>query len=216
MIAAFALPVATAAQSYDTIVDAAVATDDLSTLVTAVTAAELVDVLSSEGPFTVFAPVNAAFAALPDGTLDSLLADPSGALTDILTYHVVAGAVLSTDLVEGMVPTLNGANVAVSLDNGVQINDANVVIADIEVGNGVVHVIDSVLLPPQSAPVAMTAPATTSATTYTVRAGDSLSRIAGQFYGNIHAYGIIFEANRSIITNVNLIYPGQVLNIPAQ
>ena len=97
------------------------------------------------------APDNAAFDALPAGTVEALLADiPT--LTAILTYHVVAGKVMSTDLVDGPVPTLNGADVVVDLSNGVMINDANVVAADIDACNGVIHVIDKVLLPPEPEP----------------------------------------------------------------
>ncbi|KAL9183128.1 hypothetical protein ACHAXT_004915 [Thalassiosira profunda] len=135
--------------SCQSIVDIADSDDNFSTLVAAVTAAGLVEALSGEGPFTVFAPTNKAFAALPEGALDALLADPEGDLTDILTYHVVAGNVLSTDLETGDVETLNGDSVAVTVsDDGVMINDSNVVIADILACNGVIHVIDAVLIPP--------------------------------------------------------------------
>ena len=133
------------------IVETAAANDDFSTLVAAVQAAGLVDALQGEGPYTVFAPVNAAFEPVAaDGTLDALLADPSGMLTDILLYHVVEGKVMSTDLSDGMTaPTLGGGTLTFSVsDSGVMVNDANVVAADIEVSNGVIHVIDSVLLPP--------------------------------------------------------------------
>jgi uncharacterized surface protein with fasciclin (FAS1) repeats len=192
------------AQEYKTVIEAAVATEDLSTLVTAVVAAELAGTLSSEGPFTVFAPVNQAFANLPEGTLESLLADPKGALSNVLTYHVVAGDIRSTDLVNGNVSTVNGKNIVVNIDNGVKINNANVIIADIVVGNGVVHVIDSVLLPP-----------TDMTSTYTVISGDSLSAIALKYYGNLHAFNRIFDANRNILSNPNLIFVGQVLTIPS-
>jgi|AntRauTorcE11897_2_1112592.scaffolds.fasta_scaffold02275_8 uncharacterized surface protein with fasciclin (FAS1) repeats len=133
------------------IVATAVNTPSLSTLVTAVTEAELVATLQSEGPFTVFAPTNAAFEALPDGTLETLL-DPANQtrLQDILTYHVVPGAVMSGDLTDGMVvETVNGETITINVDNaGVTINgSAAVTAADIETTNGVVHVIDSVLLP---------------------------------------------------------------------
>lgn len=133
----------------NTIVDAAVATPALSTLVTAVTAAELVETLSSDGPFTVFAPINDAFGAINEDTLDALLADPAGALTEVLTYHVVSGVALSSDLSDNQtIETLNGQDVTVNITNDqVMINNATVVIPDIEVDNGVVHVIDSVLVP---------------------------------------------------------------------
>jgi transforming growth factor-beta-induced protein len=132
------------------IVETAVAAGDFQTLVAAVQAAGLVDALSGEGPFTVFAPTDAAFAALPEGTIESLLADPSGALTDILLYHVVSGQVLSSDLSDGMTAvTLGGAELTFSVSaDGVQVNGANVVAADVMASNGVIHVIDAVLLPP--------------------------------------------------------------------
>jgi uncharacterized surface protein with fasciclin (FAS1) repeats len=134
------------------IVDAAVGTPSLSTLVAAVTAAELVATLQSEGPFTVFAPTNAAFAALPDGTLETLL-DPANLaqLQGILTYHVVPGAVMAGDLTDGMVvETVNGESITINVsDAGVSINgSAMVTAADVVTSNGVVHIIDAVLLPP--------------------------------------------------------------------
>ena len=132
------------------IVALAVETEFLSTLVAAVQAGGLVETLQGEGPFTVFAPTNEAFAALPEGTLESLLLpENKDQLVAILTYHVVAGKVMSTDLSDGMTAgTVNGAEISVSLADGVQINEANVTAADIEASNGVVHVIDQVILPP--------------------------------------------------------------------
>lgn len=133
-----------------TVVDIILESDIHTTLATAVAAADLVETLEGEGPFTVFAPTDAAFDALPAGTLDALLADPSGLLTDILLYHVVGGQALSTDLSNGLeIETLNGATITVTInDDGVFINDAQVTVADLVVDNGVVHVIDAVLLPP--------------------------------------------------------------------
>ncbi|MEX3017747.1 fasciclin domain-containing protein [Gymnodinialimonas sp. 202GB13-11] len=132
----------------NTIVDVATEAGSFTTLLAAAEAAGLVETLSGEGPLTVFAPTDEAFAALPEGTVEGLLADTE-ALTAVLTYHVVAGAVMSGDLSDGMTATtVNGADITVSLDP-VMINDANVVAADIEASNGVIHVIDSVLLPPQ-------------------------------------------------------------------
>merc|ERR1712032_1448161 len=124
--------------------------DDLSTLVTAVVAGDLVETLSSPGPFTVFAPVNAAFAALPEGTLDSLLKpENKDQLIDILTYHVVGAAAFSKDLSDGQtITTVEGKDVTVHVGSGVKINDANVVKPDVEASNGVVHIVDGVLLPP--------------------------------------------------------------------
>lgn len=132
------------------IVELAQATESLSTLVDAVVAAELVETLSGDGPFTVFAPTNDAFAALQDGTLASLLEPENQAdLAAILTYHVVAGKVMAADLSDGqVVETVNGDTLTVSIEDGVvMIGDATVASADIEASNGVVHVIDSVLLP---------------------------------------------------------------------
>jgi uncharacterized surface protein with fasciclin (FAS1) repeats len=133
-----------------TIVDIAVGAGDFNTLVAAVTAAGLAETLQGEGPFTVFAPTDAAFAALPEGTVEALLEDPAGALTDILLYHVVAGKVMSGDLSDGMTAeTVQGAPITVGIADGVvTINEATVVVADIEASNGVIHVIDAVILPP--------------------------------------------------------------------
>ncbi|MFT4739218.1 MAG: putative surface protein with fasciclin (FAS1) repeats [Cyclobacteriaceae bacterium] len=133
-----------------TIVELAVATESLSTLVTAVTAAGLVETLSGNGPFTVFAPTNEAFNNLPEGVLAMLLKpENKDKLAAVLTYHVVGAKVMSTDLTEGMkAATVQGDKVKVSLKSGAKINDASVVIADIVASNGVVHVIDKVILPP--------------------------------------------------------------------
>ncbi len=133
----------------NTVVDIIVNSPDHNTLETAVVAAGLVETLSSEGPFTVFAPTDAAFSVIPAGVLQSILADTE-LLTSILTYHVVGANALSTDLSDGLeVATLNGANVLVTINgDGVFINDAQVIVADIVADNGVVHVIDAVLLPP--------------------------------------------------------------------
>jgi transforming growth factor-beta-induced protein len=133
-----------------TIVDIAIADERFSTLVTAVVTAELVETLSSEGPFTVFAPTNDAFAALPEGTVESLLQpENKQLLTDILLYHVVAGKVMAADVV-GLesATTALGADISIKVEMGnVFINDAQVIITDIEASNGVIHVIDAVLLP---------------------------------------------------------------------
>ncbi len=132
-----------------TIVDIAVGSDDFSILVAALQEAELVGALQGEGPFTVFAPTNAAFEKLL-GELGieaaDLLAHPQ--LSEVLLYHVVSGKVMSTDLSDGMMaPTLKGDNITVDLSEGVKINSSNVVTADIEASNGVIHVIDTVLVP---------------------------------------------------------------------
>ncbi len=130
------------------IVDTAVAAGNFTTLAAALTAAGLVETLKGEGPFTVFAPTDEAFAALPAGTVEALLADPE-ALAKILTYHVISGHVLSTDLSNGMTTaTVNGADVTIMTEGGVMVNDANVTAADIMASNGVIHVIDKVIMPP--------------------------------------------------------------------
>jgi uncharacterized surface protein with fasciclin (FAS1) repeats len=134
------------------IVDTAAGNKDFSTLVAAVQAAGLVETLKSKGPFTVFAPTNAAFAKLPAGTVESLLKPENKAmLVKILTYHVVSGKVLAADVVKldgKMVKTVQGSDVTVAVAGGkVKVNDSNVVATDIETSNGVIHVIDTVLLP---------------------------------------------------------------------
>lgn len=133
------------------IVDTAVAAGSFNTLVAAVQAAGLVDTLKSPGPFTVFAPTDDAFAALPPGTVESLLKpENKDKLTAILTYHVLSGAVKSGDLAGKKLdaPTVQGSTVAVdATGGGVRVNDANVVAADVAASNGVIHVIDKVLLP---------------------------------------------------------------------
>lgn len=129
------------------LVEIAAGNPDFSTLVAAVQAAGLAETLAGPGPLTVFAPNNAAFAKLPPGTVNALLQDPPR-LRQVLLYHVVRSRVRSTDLAAGAVPTVQGAAVRVNLTGGVKVNDSNVLAADIEAANGVVHVIDSVLLPP--------------------------------------------------------------------
>ena len=134
----------------NTVVDIAVGSQDHTTLVTAVTTAGLVETLSGTGPFTVFAPTNAAFAALPAGTVENLLKpENKEKLTAILTYHVVAGNVLSSQLTDGQkVPTLNGQELTVAIKNGVvTINGIKVIAADLAGSNGVVHVVEGVILP---------------------------------------------------------------------
>ena len=131
------------------IVAVAVATEGFSTLVAALTAAGLVETLQGEGPFTVFAPNDAAFAALPEGLLEKLLLPENIAvLTSILTYHVVGAKVLSTEVVAGDAASVEGSNLTLATDMGVMVNDATVIQADVEASNGVIHVIDKVLVPP--------------------------------------------------------------------
>jgi uncharacterized surface protein with fasciclin (FAS1) repeats len=132
------------------IIQTAIENGSFGTLVAAVTAADLVDTLNGAGPFTVFAPVDAAFAELPEGTVESLLLpENKEKLQGILTYHVVSGTVLSTDLTDGMeATTVNGAAITIHITDGkVFINDAEVVIADVVTDNGVIHVINKVILP---------------------------------------------------------------------
>ncbi len=129
------------------IVDTAVAAGSFKTLVAAVEAAGLVDTLKGKGPFTVFAPTDEAFAKLPKGTVEALLKDKEK-LSKILTYHVVAGKVMAADAAKmKMGKTVNGKEIKITAGKGVMINNANVVKADIEAGNGVIHVIDTVLMP---------------------------------------------------------------------
>lgn len=134
--------------SKNTIVDIAVNNKDFSTLVTALKAAGLVDTLAGSGPFTVFAPTNEAFAKIDAATLKAVLADKKK-LTEILTYHVVPGKVKSSDLSDGQsAKTVEGDDVNFTIKNGVvKVNDARVIKADIDASNGVIHVIDSVLMP---------------------------------------------------------------------
>jgi len=132
------------------IVDTAVAAGQFTTLAAALQAADLVDTLKGDGPFTVFAPTDAAFAKLPEGTVESLLKPENrDQLVAILTYHVVAGKVEAADVVKlDEAKTVNGQDVQITVaDNGVQINNANVVKTDIEASNGVIHVIDTVIIP---------------------------------------------------------------------
>lgn len=148
----FSLIVGGTSAQDQSIVEIAAGNEDFATLVSLVQAAGLVDALSGEGPLTVFAPTNDAFAAVPQVVVDFLLANPA-VLTQVLTYHVVPGAVLSTDLSSGEVATLQGATVDVKVsDMGVEINNASVVAADIVASNGVIHVIDTVILPPFELP----------------------------------------------------------------
>jgi len=132
------------------IVETAVEAGSFTTLVAAVEAAGLAETLSGEGPFTVFAPTDEAFAALPEGTVESLLLpENQEQLISVLTYHVVPGAVMSTDLTDGMMaPTVQGSELTIDLSDGVMVNDATVTTADIEASNGVIHVVDTVILPP--------------------------------------------------------------------
>lgn len=139
----------TAALAKD-IVDTASANDQFSTLVAAVKAADLVDTLKGDGPFTVFAPTNEAFAKLPAGTVEMLLKpENKDKLVAVLTYHVLPGKVMSSDLAGKTLsaPTVQGSSVDIDATDGVNVDNANVIAADIETDNGVIHVIDTVILP---------------------------------------------------------------------
>lgn len=139
-----------------TIVDVAVANGSFETLVAAVTAADLAETLSGKGPFTVFAPTDDAFAALPAGLVDALLLpENKDTLAKILTYHVVSGEVFAADIADGDVGTVEGQTVELSTADGVTVNGANVIIADVPASNGVIHAIDAVLLPPGVDPAAL-------------------------------------------------------------
>lgn len=146
-VSAFAVTPAVAADK--DIVDTAVGAGNFTTLVAAVQAAGLVDTLKGPGPFTVFAPTDAAFAALPAGTVEDLLKpENKDKLVSILTYHVVPGKVMSTDLSEGLkAKTVQGGEVTITLDGGPKVDGAVISTPDIEASNGVIHVIDSVIMP---------------------------------------------------------------------
>jgi uncharacterized surface protein with fasciclin (FAS1) repeats len=131
-----------------TIVEVAIGNENFSTLVTAITAAGLGDALSGEGPFTVFAPTNEAFEALPAGLLEKLLLpENKEVLTKILTYHVVEGKVMAADVAAGDVETLEGSTFTIATEGGVMVNTANVTTTDVPASNGVIHIIDAVLVP---------------------------------------------------------------------
>ena len=131
-----------------TIVEVAQGNEDFSTLVAAITAAGLGEALSGAGPFTVFAPTNAAFEALPAGLLDKLLKpENKDVLTKILTYHVVSAKVMAADVAAGDVATLEGSTFAITTEGGVKVNTSNVTATDVEASNGVIHIIDAVLVP---------------------------------------------------------------------
>jgi uncharacterized surface protein with fasciclin (FAS1) repeats len=139
---------AMAQQPQADIVDTAVAAGSFTTLATALQAAGLVDTLKGDGPFTVFAPTDEAFAKLPPGTVEALLADPAK-LQAVLTYHVVPGRVTAADVTNlSSATSVQGAPIAIDTYHGVKVNDAQVTQADVMASNGVIHVIDTVLLPP--------------------------------------------------------------------
>jgi uncharacterized surface protein with fasciclin (FAS1) repeats len=146
LIIATALAAASLAVQAKDIVETAVAAGSFKTLATALQAAGLVDTLKGKGPFTVFAPTDAAFAKIPKADLDALLKDKAK-LTAVLTYHVVPGAVMAKDVKAGTVKTVQGGMLTIGTTGGVTVNNAKVVQADIVASNGVIHVIDTVVLP---------------------------------------------------------------------
>ncbi len=147
LLAGTALAAVASVASAADIVDTAVSAGQFKTLVTALKAADLVDTLKGEGPFTVFAPTDAAFAKLPTASLDALLKDKEK-LSAVLTYHVVSGKVMAADVKPGSVKTVQGQPLTVSTKSGsVMVNNAKVLKTDIDASNGVIHVIDAVLLP---------------------------------------------------------------------
>jgi len=138
----------TMAKEAGTIVEVASANPDFKTLVAAVTAAGLAETLSGEGPFTVFAPTDAAFAALPAGILDKLLLpENKETLVKILTYHVLGSKVMAADVMAGKVATVEGSEITIDTTDGVKVNDAKVTATDVAASNGVIHVIDKVIIP---------------------------------------------------------------------
>jgi uncharacterized surface protein with fasciclin (FAS1) repeats len=147
LLIACALTAAFAGAQAKDIVDTAVSAGQFKTLATALQAAGLVDTLKGPGPFTVFAPTDEAFAKLPKAQLDALLADKAK-LTAVLTYHVVPGKVMAADVTAGQVKTVQGKELTVTTASGVMVNQAKVVKTDITADNGVIHVIDQVVLPP--------------------------------------------------------------------
>ncbi len=142
----FALFSLTSTAADKDIVDTAIAAGSFKTLVVAVQAAGLVETLKGKGPFTVFAPTDEAFAKIPKAQLDALLMDKAK-LSAVLTYHVVPGLVLAEDVKAGEVTTVQGGTLTITTDGGVKVNDANVVTTDVMASNGVIHVIDTVLIP---------------------------------------------------------------------
>ena len=146
LLIASALTVAALGVNAKDIVDTAVAAGNFKTLAAALKAGDLISTLKGKGPFTVFAPTDEAFAKIPKADLDALLKDKAK-LKAVLTYHVVAGKVISTDLKSGNVKTVQGSDVMISTMGGAMVNDAKVVAADVAADNGVIHAIDTVLMP---------------------------------------------------------------------
>ena len=146
LLIASALTVAALGVNAKDIVDTAVASGNFKTLAAALKAGDLISTLKGKGPFTVFAPTDEAFAKIPKADLDALLKDKAK-LKAVLTYHVVSGKVMSTDLKAGNVKTVQGSNVMITTTGGAMVNDAKVVAADVAADNGVIHAIDTVLTP---------------------------------------------------------------------
>ncbi|MEZ4657199.1 MAG: fasciclin domain-containing protein [Caldilineaceae bacterium] len=181
----------------DNIVAVAEADGNFTILLAALAATGLDETLMGEGPFTVFAPTDAAFAALPEGTLDALLADPD-ALTNVLLYHVAPGAVMSSDLTDGQsVGTVQGSPVTIGVSGGAYtVNDANIIAADVAASNGVIHAIDAVLLPPgteEAMPAEETpaAEATPAAEEGAGEAPTGMPSTGGSFAGGATSAGLV-------------------------
>ncbi len=231
--------------SQQSLVEVAREAGNFTTLIQALEAANLTDTLENEGPFTIFAPTDEAFAALPTNTFEGLFADPE-ALRNVLSYHVVEGNLTAADLATmDTVSTLQGATANVTINGEtVMVGGAQVLNADIQAANGVIHAIDTVLMPPSAMmdtesemteSDAMTEPSTQQdspimapgagacSEDYVVQADDSLSQIANKFFGNPRAFSIIVEATNAAaadnqsyanIDDPNLIVVGQTLCIP--
>ena len=196
-----------------TVVDIAVADGRFTTLVTALGAADLVGVLSGEGPFTVFAPTDDAFNNLPEGTLDSLLADIP-ALTDVLLYHVVSGKVMAADVVGlDSAETVQGSSVGISvMGESVMVDDANVIITDIEGSNGVIHVIDAVIIPPAeevAAPQMTEIIDSLGKPMFFDKVPTSIAAISPSATELLYAAG-----GKAILRDRASLYPAEVLNLP--
>ncbi|MEZ4710411.1 MAG: fasciclin domain-containing protein [Caldilineaceae bacterium] len=176
----------------DNIVAVAEADGNFTILLAALSATGLDETLMGEGPFTVFAPTDAAFAALPEGTLDALLADPD-ALTNVLLYHVAPGAVMSSDLTDGQsVGTVQGSPVTIGVSGGAYtVNDANIVAADVAASNGVIHAIDAVLLPPGTEEEAPVAEATPEPAEEAAEAPTGMPATGGSFAGGATSASLV-------------------------
>lgn len=222
-------------QSQKGIIEVAREAGNFTTLIQALDAANLSDILADERAFTIFAPTDEAFAALPEGTLEDLFANPE-ALRNVLSYHVVEGTLTATDLMDmDSITTLQGSSAEVAVDGEtLMLGGATVLKADILASNGIIHAIDTVIMPPSSTTemedssteedsATMVEGAVSCSEDYVVQANDSLSQIAERFYGDLQAFSTIVEATNAMaasnqiyspIDDPNVIVEGQVLCIP--